>query len=354
MRARHRAWSASLLGALLLAACDRGEPGRLPSDTEILEVEVSLPVSASGTRSVPGTVRSTREAEVATRVSGTVRRVDVDVGDRVEAGAALVRLDDADARAAVRRAEAETERARAYHRRIASLEADGAATAQELDDARAGLAAAEAGLEAVRAQLAYVAIRAPFTGVVTARHVDPGDLAVPGMPVLTLVQPGSVEVEADVPSELTAGLTPGLDVTIRTNEGRSIAATVDRISPAVDPRNRRARVKVRIPDDTATPLAPGTFVRVEISEVGSGGLWVPEDAVVRRGQLTGLFLVDAEHVRLRWVRLGERRMAVDDAASAQVEVLSGLRSGEPVVRRPDPRLTDGARVRAGRVPPQGD
>ena len=343
MRARGGARLMALAAALFVpTACDRGEPGRLPVGEEAVDVQVSLPLTALATKTVPGTVRSTLEAEVATRVSGTVVRVEVDVGDRVAAGSVLARLDDADVRAQVRKAEAEAERARAYHRRIAALERDGAATAQELDDALANLEAAEAVLEASRGQLDYVRIRAPFAGVVTGRQVDPGDLAVPGMPVLTLVQPGSVEVEADVPSEMADDVSPGLRLRILTAAGRPIPATVLRISPAVDRVSRRSRVKLGL-DETSAPLpAPGSFVRVEIPESGATSLWVPEDALVRRGQLTGLFLVRDEHVRLRWVRVGERQPAAGGREDGLVEILSGLGPGELVVRRPDASLADGS------------
>lgn len=345
MKARKNTGVGMLLGgAVLFAACDRGEPGRVPAEGTPADVEASAPATALSGTTVPGTVRSTREADVATRVSGTVREVRVDVGDRVAAGAVLARLDDADVRADVRRAEAEAERARAYHRRIAALEADGAATGQELDDAVAGLEAAEAAVEGARAQLDYVEIRAPFAGAITARHVDPGDLAVPGMPVVTLVRPGSVEIEADLPADRAAALMPGLQTVVETAEGALLHATVRSVSPALDRQSRRARAKLDFAARTTALPAPGAFVRVHVPAAGTSSLWIPADALVERGQLTGVYLVEDGHLRLRWVRTGERRAALGDEDCGAVEVLAGVGPEDLVVRRPPAAAADGTPV----------
>lgn len=350
MMARRRGLATLALGAGLLAAgCDRGEPGRVPIDHEPVDVEASAPSSVPSGTTVPGTVRSTREADVATRVSGTVREVRVDVGQEVAAGQALATLDDADVRAAVRGAEAGAARARAYHRRIAALEADGAATGQELDDAVAGLEAAEAAVQAARAQLEYVAIRAPFAGVVTERHVDPGDLAVPGMPVVTLVRPGSVEIEADVPADRAAALEPGRPTLVETSDGALLRATVRSLSPALDRQSRRVRVKLDFVAEGSA--APGSFVRVHIPDGRVSGVWIPADALVERGQLTGVYLVEEGHLRLRWVRTGDRRPQTDDEECGAVEVLAGVGPDDVVVRRPPPGASDGVPVGAvTRVP----
>lgn len=333
-----------LIGSLLmLTACDRGEPGRIRATDDPVDVEVVTPSGAVALVNVAGSVRSTREADVATRLSGTVRQVPVDIGSTVAAGAALAILDDADVQAGMQRAEAEAERARAYHRRIASLAADGAATMQERDDALAGMRGAEASLEAARAQLDYVVIRAPFAGAVSARYVDPGDLAVPGMPVVTLVRPGTVEVEIDLPADIAAGIESGDAATVETTDGRRYPVTARNVSPALDRQSRRARVKLAF-DETPDDLpAPGSFVRAQLPGIGTSSLWIPVDALIERGQLTGVYLVEGDHVRLRWVRTGEVRYP-DDPERGAVEVLAGVEPDDLVVRRPSRGLTDGARV----------
>lgn len=346
---RRLSWSGVVTGrsaaalALLLsvawAGCDRGEPGRVPAPEGAADVATAPVTAGPEVTSYPASVVSTDEAQLATRTSGTVKRVPVDVGSVVRAGDALVVLDGGDVEARIQSAEAAAQRASRYYDRIASLEKDGAATRQELDDARAGMRMAEAGLKAARAQRDYVVLRAPFAGVVAARDVDPGDLAVPGRPILRLVRPGSLKVVADLPGEVRGDLSPGTPVTfVDPATGRSVPGHLTRVSPALEPASRRVRAEAR-PDagEGAGLPAPGSFVRLEIARPGRSTLWVPADAIVRRGQLEGAFVIEQDTLRLRWLRTGEAR----DSA---VEVLAGLTAGTPVVRHPAPALEDGQPV----------
>lgn len=329
------AWSAGSV------ACDRGEPGRVPEPEGPASVSVSEAARAPAARSYPATVASTDDALLATRTSGTVRRVPVDVGTAVRAGDTLVLLDATDVEARIHGARAGLEQARKYFQRIQNLEADGAATPQELDDARARLAMAESQLREAEAQREYVVLRAPFDGVVASRDVDPGDLAVPGHPVLRLVRPGSLKVEADLPGEARTEVRPGTAVTlVDPASGARVPGHVTRVSPALEPGSRRVRAEAR-PDAgsgaAAALPAPGSFVRLEVEAPGRTTVWVPADAIVRRGDLAGVFVVESDTLRLRWLRTGQAR----DSA---VEVLAGLEAGQSVVRAPGVRLEDGQPV----------
>lgn len=330
--------------ALALGACDRGEPGAAPEADEPVAVRVSPAVRGAGLESLPATVTSTDEAELATRASGTVRRVRVNVGSRVQAGDTLVELDAEGVEARVEEAEAAVEAARARHERILALERDGAATGQELDDVEEALRRAEAGLREARAQGDYVALRAPFAGTVVRRDADPGDLAVPGRPILALVRPGSVEIEADLPAAVAARIAPGDRLDVRDPEtGVAVPARVERISPARDPASRRVRVEL-VPSGGGgggPGLSPGGFVRLERIDREASTVWIPGDAVVRRGQLAGVFTVRDSVVDLRWVRIGTER-------GPAVEVLAGVKPGDGVVRRPGPDVADGTPVESVR------
>jgi RND family efflux transporter MFP subunit len=143
-----------------------------------------------------------------------VQRVTVDVGSRVRAGQLLVALEGGDVGAGVSAARAGATQARLYHDRIVALERDGAATLQELDDARARLAMADADVRRAQSQLGYVNLTAPFAGIVTERQVDPGDLVVPGQPALTLVSTAGIEVHADLPGERAGQVGVGDRVTV--------------------------------------------------------------------------------------------------------------------------------------------
>jgi RND family efflux transporter MFP subunit len=281
---------------------------------------------------------------LATRISGTIRRMSVEIGARVEAGAALAALDTDEIDARIASAEAAAKLARQWHDRIASLATDGAATAQELDDAEARLEMAEAGLRDARAQREYVVLRAPFAGVITGRMADPGDLALPGVPILTMIGLGGLKVEADLPAELAGRLEIGSQAEVYWPEmGKRFPARVARLVPAVERSSRRFRIEAQFePGPAGQPeIPPGTFVRLELSEPAATTRWIPADAVVTRGQLKGVFVVEADHLRLRWVRLGQQ-------LDGTVELLAGPRPDALLVRQPDIDLTDGRPVAAVR------
>ncbi len=328
----------SLALGVLVAACGGEEPGAMPVREGAVEVEASQAVVSHGVITIPATVSAGRQAELATRMSGTIREVHVNIGAEVTAGQPLVTLATEDIEARIRSAEAAAELARRWYERITALAADGAATAQELDDAEARLAMAEAGVRDARAQLEYAVLRAPFAGVVTARRADPGDLAVPGRPVLEMIGRASLKIEAAVPAELGGRLSVGDAVTVvRPDTGERLRARLTRVVSAVEPRSRRFRVEARFEDPAMPDVAPGTFVRIELEEGWAPTRWIPADAVVRRGQLRGVYVVEGDVLRLRWVRLGR---TVGDA----VELLAGPGEGARLVRRPAPDLSDGQRV----------
>lgn len=347
-RARSTLVSVAVTAALVIsAACGGDEPGRVSPPAEVPDVTVVHPTVTGATTSYPATVRAVDRAELATRTSGTVMRVPVDVGSRVARGDVVLELDDADVNARIRRAEAEFERARGVLARIEPLNEDGAATDQELDDARAAFGMAEAGLTEARAQRAYTVLRAPFAGVVTTRAVDPGDLAQPGRPVLELAGSSGLEVSADLPASREGRVAVGDTLVLVSPEsGTRIPVVVARVAPALEASTRRFRIEAPLPADAGEAgLVPGAYVRLEVDEPDRSTLWVPERAIVRRGQLTGVFAVEGDTARLRWIRPGARRVDV-------VEVLAGLAPDEAVVLDPPAGMEDGAAVRitGGSVP----
>lgn len=333
--------------ALALAApsCGRDEPGQIPAAREV-SVVVSPVASGPGLRDFPAQIAAAGSIEIATRASGLVRRVAVDVGQPVRRGQVLVEIDGGDVAAGLAAAEAEAHLARRYHERIASLEKDGAATSQELDEAEARLATAEARVREARTQLGYVQLVAPIDGVVTRRHVDPGDLIVPGQSALAIASTEDLEISADLPAAEAGHLEPGTALTVVVPEdGVRLPARVTRVGPALEDRSRTFRVEASVETGgTATPLLPGMYVRLELMRPGLETRWIPVDAVVRQGQLTGVYVVESDTLRLRWVRLGEAR-------SDAIELLAGLRGEVRLVRAPGPELADGSAVTGIEVRP---
>lgn len=323
--------------AVAVTACSDADPGRIPVADDPADVTVSRPVRAAAAESFPASVEAERSAEVATRMSGTVEAVLVDVGDRVARGQALVRLDASDVRARVAAAEAARELAERSHHRVAALEADGAASRAELDEATARLESARAAVREARAQEAYAEVRAPFSGEVTARSVDPGDLAVPGRPLLSLVGSGALKVTAELPAHRAGSLRAGSSVRVRiADRAAPLDAEVTRVVNALGAGARTFRVEARIADPPSS-LLPGSWARLELPRDGEGARWLPTDAVVRRGQLRGVWAVADDTVRLRWVRLGRE-------TGQAVELLGGPAGDLVVVRRPGADLHDGRPV----------
>lgn len=324
----------------LAAGCDRGEPGVVPEPREPVAVDVVRPTGTRGAVLVPATVRATDRAALATRASGTVRRVPVDVGSVVAAGDVLLVLDATDVDARIAAAEAELDRASRYAARIAPLHADGAATGQELDDARARVRVAEAEVAAARAQRSYAVLRAPFAGRVTSRDVNPGDLAVPGRPVLTLAGTGGLEITADLPAGLEGRVRAGDPLRV-VDPARELDATITvaRVAPALESTSRSFRIVAPLPAGAgAAGLVPGAFVRLAVPDPEGGTIEIPARAIVRRGQLSGVFTVERDSAWIRWIRPGTRR-------GDMVEVLSGLGPEERIVAEPSPSLRDGTPVR---------
>lgn len=328
-----------IAAAASAAGCGGEEPGRLPRAPEPADVALSKVEKAGVLETFPATIVSELTAEVATRASGSVERVAVEVGSTVRRGDPLVTLDATDVDARVAAARARERLAERTFRRVDNLAGQGAASRQERDEAEAALEGARAARAEAEAQQAYTVVRAPFDGVVTGRSVDRGDLAVPGRPLVTMVAPGSLKIVADVPARRAGSLALGVSIRVR-YPGGGAAAVVTRVVPAVGEASRTFRIEARF-QGTPVDVLPGTYARLEVARAGERSRWIPADAVVTRGQLTGVFTVEADTVRLRWVRLGQGR---GDA----VELLSGPEGRLRVVRRPDAELYDGRPVGTAR------
>lgn len=328
----------SLLASIVVgAACGTDDPGRLPLTGEPVRVSVSTELRAPSLETYPATIQSERSAEIATRMSGTVIRVPVDVGTHVLAGETVIELDATDVTARVSAALGQLHLAERTFRRMENLAADGAVSPQELDQATATLESARARLLEAQAQEAYAVVRAPFDGVVTARTVDPGDLALPGMPLLTIIAPNALKVVAELPAHRSGELTTGasVDVQVAGHEG-TLLARLTRIVPALESGSRTFRVEAT-PVGAWSGVIPGAYARVILTSGGRGPRWLPADAIIKRGQLTGVYALEGDTIRLRWVRVGQRR-------AGAVELLSGPEGFLTVVRNPATDLFDGRAV----------
>jgi len=323
-----------------------------------------------------GVVQARTTAVIAARILAPVREVRVLPGDRVRKGQTLVVLDadelGAAARAAssaavateqssraaaaeLRAAEAGLVLARASHDRIAGLHARRSATPQELDDAIATLRGAEArvagasartlqaasAVESARAAgnqastvASFTTIVAPFDGTVTEKLVEPGNMVSPGMALLRVEDTAAFRLEVHVDESRVGEIRNGDAVPVFLGARASLVqGTVIEVSRAVDADARAFLVKVALPE--APGLRSGEFGRARFGGTPRRALTVPAAAIVRRGQLTSVFVVGKGVARLRLVSLSKS------------EVLAGLTESEVVILSPPAGLTDGCRVTVG-------
>jgi membrane fusion protein (multidrug efflux system) len=283
-----------------------------------------------------GGLESASRTVISARILARIAEVKVTAGDRVKAGDVLIRLDARDlqartaqARDALRAAQAERDLARTEEGRAKDLLARGVGTQQRYDQAAARLAVAEAEMararQAVReaeTALSYAVIAAPVSGRVIDRLAEPGDTAAPGTPLLRLYDPTSLRVEAPVRESLAVTLKvgDGLPVEVPALNQR-FAGVIDEIVPYAEPGARTMLVKVRLPADSR--LIAGMFARVGVPAGQRARLLAPAAAVLRIGQLEVVTLVDDEgRLSRRFVTSG----ATDD--EGRLEILSGLAAGD--------------------------
>ncbi|MCG6927390.1 MAG: efflux RND transporter periplasmic adaptor subunit [Acidobacteria bacterium] len=336
-----RAFSILAALALGLAACGGHETKEAPAPDlgptrDVTTAEVQR-VGEEGEVAVPGIVRARQHAALSARIPASVAELPVQVGQWVEAGTVVVRLDATALRAALAAAEAGREAAEADLERTKSLLEKGAATPRELEQMKAHAAGAEAQVTGARDNLSYAVLRAPFAGRVAERPVNLGDVVNPGMPLIVIEGQGGLEVRASVAPGIAALLRPGMKIQAQCDgQPAPLDATLSAVAPAGDPTTHRVEVKATVP--SARGLRAGLFARLIVpAPEGEARIRVPASAVFARGGLNGLFVAEDGTARLRWVALGAR---TGDA----VEIRAGLEAGERVVLDPT-GLVEGAPIR---------
>jgi RND family efflux transporter MFP subunit len=357
-----------LVAAAAAAAC--GKPPTQEVQTEERVPVVTRPATRGTIRAVvaaTGAVKPATGAELAVVAPQSARIAEMPrgVGDRVRKGDLLVRFDvpslNADAserRSALASAEARLTNARTAEQRVRGLYQRGIAARKELEDATRELTDAEAGVAAARSartaageMAARQVVRAPFAGVVAARGHNPGDLVDPSAPepILRLVDPSRLQIEAAVPLADLAQVAVGSPATVTGPGGYPPERAVVISRPAaVEPVTGTATVRLQFAAPTQLPS--GTPVRIEIQGQPHGGaVLVPAAALIQEGTDNFLFSVDAQGKAHR------RQVRVGIVAGGEAEVLTGVSPGVPVVISGQNALPDGASTMPapGQVAPAG-
>jgi RND family efflux transporter MFP subunit len=326
-----------------------------------LKATVAVATAGMMTSAFDGVVEAVRQTVIAAQVPGAVIQLDVKVGDRVKAGQVLLRIDARAAEQNAAASDAQVQAARSsldlatkdFERQqrlfqknyISQAAMERAESAYKSAQAQANALLAQA--NASRTQSGYHVVRAPFAGVVSEVPVSLGDMAMPGRPLLTLYDPTALRVTAAVPQSVAARMPadpklrielPGLPAA----SARVVPGNVQ-LLPTVDAATHTVQLRAELPGGVSTTVAPGMFARLwlplarsDASGTAPGALLsVPVEAIVRRAELTGLYVLNPQGKPvLCQVRLGR-------ATDGRVEILSGLMPGEQVVTDPQ----SAARVR---------
>lgn len=374
----------ALIVTFALAACSPGTKAEPTGPVNAMPVTVATVAMADvvDTFEAGGVVQALTTATIMARILAPVREVRTAPGDHVRAGQVLIVLDGRDLAADARRAQATAasadqnliaaaaERqaadaalalARSTHARVAGLHAKRSATPQEFDDATSTLRAAEARAAgaAARAQAAasslesaraaseaadttetFSRIAAPFDGVVTEKMVEPGNMAAPGTPLMRVEDTRGFRLDVRIDESRIGQIAPSATVAVALDAGadrapRTITGTVTEVGRAVNADARTFLVKIALPADHQ--LRSGMFGRARFTTQPRRALTLPPGALVQRGQMTSVFVVEQDIARLRLVNVSGS------------EVLAGLSDGEVVIVSPPPTVTDGRRVvRGGR------
>lgn len=288
-------------------------------------------------------VEAVNQSTVAAQISGRVVEVAFDVGDAVKKGQVLVRIDESEVRqsvaggeAQVAQAQANLQNARLAYERSKQLLARKFVSQAAVDKSQAEYKAAEAQLKAALASAgqatttrSFATITAPYSGVVSARHVELGEMASPGKPLMTGFDPKGLRVTANIPQYKVAEIRQAPRAQVEFPEtGKWVTATGITVQPVADVRSHTTRARVDLPENLPG-VYPGMFARVHFTIGRAKKLLIPSSAVIFRSEVTAVYAVDEKgSVHFRQIRLGE------PAGQNEVEVLAGLVPGEVVATEP--------------------
>lgn len=299
-----------------------------------------------------GVVVSSHQVQVASRLMGYIREVDVHEGQAVKAGQLLLQVDPTDiegqvaqARAGLAQAQANLVDAQADYRRFGNLYRAEAVTRQQWQGielrykvAQQQVAAARAGYDTAAAQMRYARVTSPIDGVVVQKMASAGDLAAPGRPLLVVEGQGRLQVQVQVPAEVWSRVRLGEQVPVYAG-AREVVGRIAEAVPVADPMSHTHAVKIDLPADSG--LTSGSFVQAGFALGRQAQLRLPAAALVERAGMRGVFVVDASGIaHFRLVRTGA-------SAGGLVQVQAGLNPGDTVVTSHLDQVSNGVKVAGG-------
>jgi membrane fusion protein (multidrug efflux system) len=286
-----------------------------------------------------GTAQANESVTMTAKVTDTVRAVNFEDGDYVEAGTVLVELMNQEESAALAEARANLDDAQSQLRRLEDLSSRGLTAASELDVARSRAGAQQARLNSVVARLGDRLIQAPFSGLLGFRQVSPGTMVSPNTAITSIDDISVIKLDFTVPETFLGAMALDAQIVAKSVSfpGREFVGTVRTVGSRVDPVTRAVTVRAHIENEDRA-LRPGMLLTVEVVTGERQALVVPEGAVFQVQNRAYVYLADGDVARQQQIEIGGRRFGV-------VEVLGGLQEGDLIVVEGIVKLRDGARMR---------
>lgn len=337
-------------GLLAMGAAQAADPAPASAGPQVPVVAVGAQAVA-GSAEFDGSLQAVRQSVLSAQASGRIATLSVKAGDRVKAGQVLAVIDDratqagvAQAQAGVAQAQASLANARAAYERTKELRAQGFIAQAALDSALAQYRAAEAGAAAARAgqtqasvAQGFTRLTAPYDGWVLATHAEAGALAMPGAPILTVYAPQPIRAVVHVPASQQPLALAASQVEVQLpGTDKWVSPAAKTTVPAADPVSQTVEWRLNLSDADGAGQVPGRQVKVRFAgsaaQAAPQRLVVPATALLRRGELTGVYVVTtkgdaAKGFALRAVRTGATH-------GDGVEVLAGLKAGDQVALDP--------------------
>jgi RND family efflux transporter MFP subunit len=350
-----------IFSTLFLISCGGEKKNEIANETPIaVKVSGTTENDNSPFVTASGKIESQNSANVSTRMMGYVTKVHVKMGQKVSQGQLLVSINNTDLQAkkaqvdaSILQATAGFNNAKKDYERFKTLFAQQSASQKELDDMTSRYEMAKAGLEGakqmrneVMAQFSYANITAPFSGEVTNTFVKEGDMANPGMPLVSVEGNGLMQVMAMVSEGDITSIKNGMPVSVLVkSSNQELKGKVSEVSGSATNTGGQYLVKINL-EKTDNKVLSGMFVNVQFpiekpkaktETTKSDKILVPESALVTQGQLTGIYTVSNNVAILRWIRTGK-------SFGNQVEVLSGLSADEKYIVSAEGKLYNGVKV----------
>jgi len=288
--------------------------------------------------SAAGALSSRNTSVLSSKVMGKVIAVNAHEGDYVSEGNLLMKIESGEITAQVIQAQAAFHNARLQYERIRSLYEAQAATQMEMDQATLGFQTADAGLKAAKAMESYTAITAPISGQIVEKRINPGEMALPGQPLLKIDDNRNLRLEVTVKEQEVLHIQPGKLVTVRIDAmpGKDIIGRVSQVVPASDVRTHSFVVKIDIPSSKG--LITGMYGKALFTTGKHEAILVPKTAVVEMSGISGVYIVSAEGSAIfQMVTLGEEH-------GNDIEVITGLKKGDRVIADKHLGRLDGKKI----------